>query len=315
MHNDDRIIGQFNGHEDGPLIIAIGSIHGNEPAGIKAIKIMLKMLEVEPLANPNFKYKGKFIGLIGNMKAVEADKRFLEVDMNRSFTEEKVTRILASSPEELENEDEEIYELIHHIRKAITESSAQKVCILDLHTTTAGGGIFTLPQETEESLEIALQLHAPVILEFLTNIRGTSLQYFTTEHLGVDTTAVTFEAGQHHDRLSVHRAVSAIAGFMRSVDAVKEKDVESHHDELLRKYAEGLPKLAELIHSHPIEPEDHFKMEPGFHNFDPIEKGQLIATDKNGEIRAPESGMILMPLYQSQGEDGYFIVKKVSTEE
>jgi succinylglutamate desuccinylase len=53
-------------------------------------------------------------------------------------------------------------------------------------------------------------------------------------------------------------------------------------------------------------------MEPGFVNFQPVDRGQLLARDGRGEIRAGESGRILMPLYQSQGRDGFFLVREVS---
>ena len=52
-------------------------------------------------------------------------------------------------------------------------------------------------------------------------------------------------------------------------------------------------------------------MKEGFVNFQRVEKGQLIASNANGEIRSPKSGFIFMPLYQSQGYDGFFIVKEI----
>ena len=53
-------------------------------------------------------------------------------------------------------------------------------------------------------------------------------------------------------------------------------------------------------------------MEPGFRNFDPVRRAQILATDRDGEITAPESGLIMMPLYQKQGNDGFFIVRPVA---
>jgi succinylglutamate desuccinylase len=51
-------------------------------------------------------------------------------------------------------------------------------------------------------------------------------------------------------------------------------------------------------------------MLPGFKNFDAIEKNQILAKNKHGDILAPYSGYILMPLYQKQGEDGFFIISE-----
>ena len=52
-------------------------------------------------------------------------------------------------------------------------------------------------------------------------------------------------------------------------------------------------------------------MEPGFRSFDPVEKGQVLAHDRHGDLRAHEDGRILLPLYQHQGLDGYFLVRPV----
>jgi succinylglutamate desuccinylase len=50
-------------------------------------------------------------------------------------------------------------------------------------------------------------------------------------------------------------------------------------------------------------------MNPGYFNFDPVSKGDIIASDSNGDIAAPADGHLLMPLYQLQGDEGFFIVQ------
>ncbi|MHC4922511.1 MAG: hypothetical protein ACYTG4_00315 [Planctomycetota bacterium] len=72
-----------------------------------------------------------------------------------------------------------------------------------------------------------------------------------------------------------------------------------------------MPRVVEIRYRHHIEPSDEFRMEPGFRSFDVVETGQLLARDRNGEIRARQSGRLLMPLYQGQGEDGFFIAREV----
>ena len=52
-------------------------------------------------------------------------------------------------------------------------------------------------------------------------------------------------------------------------------------------------------------------MRPGFRNLQPIRHGEQLANDLKGPILATETGRVLMPLYQSQGEDGFFVVKTV----
>jgi succinylglutamate desuccinylase len=50
-------------------------------------------------------------------------------------------------------------------------------------------------------------------------------------------------------------------------------------------------------------------MREGYKNFQAIKAGEVLADDKNGEIVAPEDCLLLMPLYQRQGTDGFFLVK------
>ena len=59
-----------------------------------------------------------------------------------------------------------------------------------------------------------------------------------------------------------------------------------------------------------IEPGERFRMEPGFANLQHVHRGQLLArTGRAGEvpIRAPFDGLLLMPLYQEQGSEGFFL--------
>ena len=306
---NERIIGRYVGNEKGPLLIVFGAMHGNEPAGVKALELMFKMLEVEPITNPDFNFKGCLLGLVGNVRARRKGVRFINRDLNRQWTKENIKRIENTSLELLDEEDLEIKELLEIIHDEINTYQPEKLIFLDLHTTTAYGGIFSIPQDSRESLRIALELHAPVIKGLLKRVRGTTLHYFTNENFSPDTVAVTFESGQHNEDLSVNRAIAALTNCMRTIGCVKESHVENRHDAILIEYSKGLPKIAELITIHSIRPEDEFEMAPNFKNFQKVKKGEILATDKNGEIKAKDDGLVLMPLYQKQGDDGFFLIK------
>lgn len=53
-------------------------------------------------------------------------------------------------------------------------------------------------------------------------------------------------------------------------------------------------------------------MEPGFFNFKTIAKGQVLANEKKGQILSHRNARIFMPLYQKQGSDGFFIIRRVA---
>ena len=307
----ERIIGRYTGKVKGTLLIAFGAMHGNEPAGVKALEDVLGALESEPTRNPKFKFKGRLLGLIGNMKAYKKGVRFIEKDLNRQWTLDNIALAKATPIENLAPELQELKTLLEIIAQEIESYQPEKIVILDLHTTTAHGGIFTLPAEDKDSEQIALELHAPVIKGLLKGLAGTTLHYFVQANFEHKISAVTFESGQHEEPLSVVRACAAIINCLRTIECVKQDDVESKHDNMLKEYSAELPKLSQLLYVHPIATGDNFVMHPGFKNFQSIAEGQLLAHDKSGEIKAKEDGRILMPLYQKQGEDGFFLIRSV----
>ena len=309
--NEERIIGIHEGDTDGPMVIAFGGIHGNEPAGILAMQELLAMIENEPNINPSFAFAGTLIGLRGNMQAIKLKKRYIKGDLNRRFTDQRVQRVLKAKKEILEAEDLEIREIIDAVKYFIQKYQPKKLIILDLHTTSSQGGIFSITSEDPESERIATGLYAPVVRGILAGIKGTTIHFFKTDNLGVDTTTVVFESGQHDNPLSVKYAISGIINCLRSVGCVQPVDVEAKHDNMLRDRCKGFPKITEIIYTHHIQPTDNFEMHPGYISFQSIQQGEILAKDKNGKVPSPFDGMILMPLYQKQGEDGFFIVKKI----
>ncbi len=308
----DRIIDSYQGKEKGPLLLVLGSIHGNEPAGTLALQELFSMLRAEPQKNPNFIFRGRLVGIRGNLRAIEKNQRFIHKDLNRQWTPDNIKRVTSTSIESLDSEDRELRELIHLIKAEIASYQPKEIILLDLHTTTAYGGIFTIVSDDARSISIGLSMHAPVIKGLLKGISGTSLHYFNTKNFGIPTSAICFESGQHQEPMAVTRAVSALVSFLRAAGSVQPEDVEHRHDLLLKTHAESLPTMTKLVTVHSIKKGDNFKMQPGYTNFQKIKKGTLLASDKNGNILAPCDGMILMPLYQPQGDDGFFVVKEIN---
>lgn len=304
----NRIIGRYRTDSEGPLLVILGAVHGNEPAGVKATEVIFKMLDIEPYINANFKFRGNVIGLVGNVQAYEKKKRFIKRDLNRCWTMRNIE--LVKSGDSSVPEKYEMLEIYETILAEIAAVNAKELVVLDMHTTSSDGGIFSIPSLDPLSLAIAEELHAPVVTGMLKGLGGTSLHFFNRENFGIETTAVVFESGQHDEPLSVNRAVAAIINCMRTIRCIKPDDVKNKHDELLIEFSKNLPKVNELVYSHAISEADEFKMKEGFSNFQMIEKGDHIANDKDGKILSPYGGRMLMPLYQAQGEDGFFIIKE-----
>lgn len=309
MH--ERILGRYSGHQPGPLLICIGGIHGNEPSGVLAIEEICRLLGREPVINPGFRYRGAFLGLIGNVHAYKVGERFIDRDLNRMLDEEELAGIRQSAWENRNIEDLEALRLIARIEEEIEQVNPTFTLILDLHSTTADGGLFTICADDPRSVELAKGLHVPVILGVAENLPGTTVAYFNRP--AANRHCIVFEAGPHHNPECVHRSVAAIVNCMRAIGAVDPKDVDHRHDGILIRLSAGLPKVTRLAYHYHIQPGEDFVMRPGYSNFRQVVPGEVLASNGNGEIRAPLRGLMLMPKYQPLGDDGFFLVEEIES--
>jgi succinylglutamate desuccinylase len=311
-----RIIGERSGSQRGPLLIVLAQIHGNEPAGTHALQQFFNAIDAESEEKPHFDFRGKIVGIRGNIAAASQQMRYIDQDLNRLWTPTDVARIMASPMDSLTNNEEiQLRDIINTVQAYIKNYAPKKLIILDLHTTTAFGGIFIIPSKEEKARQLALQIQAPVLHGFLDDIQGTVLHYFNSKNFPkLDITSICFEAGQHNAQDSVEHAVSAIIQCFAAAGGFYPEDIEMKHEKLFAQDSAGLPKEAQLIYSHRIENGDNFKMRADkiYRNFDKIYKGELLAHDAHGEIRALCDGLILMPLYQKQGSDGFFVIKDIN---
>ena len=304
---EDRVIGRYEGNQPGPLLICLGGIHGNEPAGILAIEEVFRLLDNEKRVHPDFAFAGTILGVRGNIPAIATRQRFIHRDVNRMLVAEELNQLRALPVDQLGEDEQEALALVDLIEHEHNRHASGLTLLLDLHTTTAFGGIFSIAAEDEVSLALAKGLFVPVILGIAGNLKGTTIDYFNRPEAQLY--SVVFEAGQHDEPESVSRTVSAIINCMRSIGQIAAANVDSRHDGLLQGQASGLPAVTRLVYHYTIEPGEAFEMRPGFKNFDVIRKGDPLASNSAGVIEAPIDGLILMPKYQPQGNDGFFIVQ------
>jgi succinylglutamate desuccinylase len=83
----------------------------------------------------------------------------------------------------------------------------------------------------------------------------------------------------------------------------------SSHKTLADASEQHMPPRLKFLYRQAVASDSEFFMLPGFVNFMPVKKGQPLARTRHGIIESPFDGLILMPLYQNQGDDGFFIVE------
>lgn len=305
-----RILGQAGGKGKGPsapTLVVISGIHGNEPAGVEASRRVLEALE-----DRVDRVRGCAIFLTGNRKALAERVRFLDRDLNRAWTEPQVSALRRSLPSSQPKdppafEDEEQRELLATL-DTILEQSAGPVYVLDLHTTSGPGGIFTSVADTLENRTLALSVPVPLVLGLEEMVEGTLQDYLGSR----GTVALLFESGQHLEPEAVDRAEAGIWILLAATGLLAESDLPELAPARARLSLDGrhLPRSLELRYRHPVGREDRFRMEPGWVNFTPVRRGEAVAEDRSGPVSSPSAGRILMPLYQPQGEDGFFVVRE-----
>lgn len=299
-----RLIGSCRGQEPGPTVVAVCGIHGNEPAGARAAEAVLESLESSAVP-----FRGEFVALCGNLEALTRNQRFIHKDLNRQWTVERIAALESgSTPGGSEVEDREQRELWSLLREAFDRSRGPAI-LLDLHTSSADGPPFATMGDTLHNRGFVTQLPVPVILGLEEQIDGALLEY--VNNLGHVT--VGFEAGRH-DRASSrehHEAFLWLA--LIAAGNLREALVPRYgaFRRTLESATAGIPRIVEMRHRHVIRPEDEFVMNPGFRNFDPVTKGDLLARDRRGVVKARESGVLLLPLYQGLGDDGFFLGREV----
>jgi succinylglutamate desuccinylase len=297
-----RCLGTVSGSAEGPTVIITGGIHGNEPAGVLAARAVLR-----DLRSIRSVLRGKVIAFSGNRCALERGVRFLSRDLNRGWVDAELERLSARSADVLATEDREQRELHEEIRALERESS--RLVFLDLHTTSGPTEPFVCFSDTVENRNLACALPVNVVLGLEKSVHASMLTWASERgHVGV-----SFEAGQHADRAACTRHVGAVWMLLVATGVVDPASVpnESEHVAALTLPAGG-SRVVEVRHRHVVEAGDDFEMLGGFEGFDPIAAGQIVACDRRGPIRAPEAGLMLMPRYQAQGEDGFFVAREIA---
>ena len=300
----DRILGRIQGPRPGPTLLCIGALHGNETAGVRGLRAVLDGLE-----DRAHEIQGEFVALVGNGQALSRGCRFVDRDLNRAWTDERLHRLRQDSLEAGDAEDREQRELLAAIEDVV-ESARGPVYVMDLHTTSGAGGPFSTFGDTLPNRDFAAHIPVPMILGLEELVDGTLLAFLGYHGL----VAVVFESGQHDEPEAVDRAEAAIWIAVAAAGLIPQSRLPRAAEgwKRLNRECRELPRALEMRYRHAIHPGDDFVMDPGYLNFQPVTEGQAVARDARGVIVSPEKARVLMPLYQKQGEDGFFLVREFS---
>ncbi|MCR9017398.1 succinylglutamate desuccinylase/aspartoacylase family protein [Aquiflexum gelatinilyticum] len=297
----NRVMQKLKGSKSGPTVLFFAGVHGNEPAGVMALKEVF-----EDLSKKENTLRGTVYGLIGNQKALAKGKRYVDMDLNRLWTKANIKMV--SNKKVLLEEEKELLELLDLLREII-KTEKGPFYFIDYHTTSSKTLPFITINDSMINRKFARQFPVPIVLGIEEFLEGPLLSYIN--QLGY--VAVGFESGQHTDPAAITNSVAFTYMTLAASGVIGKMDVEDfgHYPHQLEKAATSVRDIFEVVHLHRITGVDVFKMLPGFESFQKINKGTHLATNNYLPVYSGYDGRLFMPLYQNQGSDGFFIIRKI----
>ncbi|MAN59180.1 MAG: succinylglutamate desuccinylase [Flavobacteriaceae bacterium] len=292
----DRIIGEYSSGQHGSLLFITVGVHGNEPSGLLSLREIFAELT---LSRPNI--KGTVVGVAGNLNGLRKGVRFIDEDLNRTWKAENIENNLRDS-----HEKEEMHEIIATLENYPPNKFTERY-FLDCHTTSSASLPYISVQDKGSNDRWAHRFPVYIIRGFSDIVSGTIDDYLSKQGL----TGFVFEGGQHEaaEAVTHQKAIQWLAlKEACGLDFNDLSEVPQSVEFLRNKEAQ---KTFEIAYRHGLEPNDDFSMEPGYENFQSIKKGELLAHHNGQPITSQWNAQIFMPLYQAQGNDGFFVVKEV----
>lgn len=297
----DRIIGHITSEKPGPTMVFFGGIHGNEQAGVLALeKVFNKFHRGERTLE-----SGSVIAIRGNLPALTRKQRFLKHDLNRLWGRDRLGQVLEKPRDQRSAEENELAVLYRGVHQLL-EQYSPPFYFIDLHTTSSQTLPFITVNDSIINRKFSELFPVPVILGIEEYLEGPLLSYIN--ELGY--LALGFESGQHDDPRAISNAEDFIWLALSYSGAVSWTPEQDDQFQRLKNAAFGDHHFYEIFYRHKLPEVHSFKMEDGFWSFQPLPKGTLLATEKGVPVEMEKKGILFMPLYQKQGEEGFFLIRR-----
>ncbi|MDP1706423.1 MAG: succinylglutamate desuccinylase/aspartoacylase family protein [bacterium] len=250
----EKII-EIKGEKTGPVSIILAGVHGDERCGVEAMGKVLKNLEIK---------KGRVLFGYGNPRAIAANRRFVESNLNRMFRENNLLSIKEKSSYE--------YRRARLLKKYLNQASA----LLDLHASSIPKSrSFAICEDNAKS--IVEYLPADLIVSGFDAVEPGGTDYYMNK---LGKIGICLEAGYGPDLKSVKIAEEGIYAFLKARGHL-ENNLVSRRQSRIRIYEKYYSKTA------------NFFLTKSFENFEVVAENQIIGTDSKKKIRAAKRSLIL----------------------
>ena len=180
---------------------------------------------------------------------------------------------------------------------------------MDCHTTSSASIPFiSLNKGFPSSLQLAQRVPVAAVIGAEKEIKGCLAEWLNKRGW----TGFTYEAGQHQAAISVDNQEAVIWLALRHAGCIDETQARPYLDRAratLRQQGTQQQEVYQLLSAYHIRDDEAFRMEPGFRNLQMVRQGERLATSDGEPVVTPQDAHLLMPLYQPQGNFGFFLVQ------
>ncbi|MEM7755136.1 MAG: succinylglutamate desuccinylase/aspartoacylase family protein [Planctomycetota bacterium] len=310
-----RLLGEHRGAREGPTLVAVGGIHGNEPAGLLAAERVLELLDRDDGLRC-----GRVVALRGNLRALGLRgalhgprSRYVDHDLNRLFVEGDGP---TTSAETVERD-----ELRACLAVILGEDGGEggggrghPGVVLDLHTVSSPCVPFIAMEDSLPTRRFAMGFGLPKVLGIEEVIPGLLMDEATARHGSI---ALTVEGGVHTDPASVETLEAVLWRSLELLGMLSPTEAERARraDRFLRDAAGVRRGRVYDVRYRAGVRDVSFRAEDGIEALAKVRAGRsVLATELGQPVLAGESGLLFMLNRQPDprpGDDAYFIVRRV----
>lgn len=268
---------------EGPRLLLLGAIHGNETAGTKAI---MKLKEALDNQNVSLRCGALTMLPVCNPLAYEQGVRFVEKNLNRIIKRHENP----SCPEEAFADE-------------VAQAVLQNEYILDLHSTHNAGeppfAFLDYPGEQTRRLVAAAEVDY-VICNWPEIYKNAPIADYCTEYFAhvSGKYAITLECGYHYDRAAEEVAAASIYNLLAGLGMIERPFTERNKSYLTLKEVVIKKRAGRL--------------QKNYKHLDRVAKGEVIGIYDDGEkVMAGYDGFILIPNHDAaDGTEWFYLAVK-----
>ena len=267
----------------GPKVAIIGSIHGDERIGAEALEALKDVFS-------DVKVYGEISLILGNPKAYEFGKRFLDQDMNRLWNKD-VCDLLKVDDAQLDSAQKRVKEILPILQNADY--------LLDIHSTIKPSCPFVYCKETPEHLNLACLLRTEYIVSSSLKVDDliSSSDNFVDKNGGI---GLAYEAGWQKDETKLEDVLLNIKIFLQALGSC-DFDI----------FVEEFPTYSHLsIYEQIVIKTNDFKFLKDYSNFDFVKEGEVIAVDEDEIVVEKDSYMIFPKVDLQKGNVACYLSYK-----